>query len=90
MIALVVADGVISRYLITAGLAQEGNPFMRVWISRDTFLYLKLGGAFLAAFILWRVSRSFPHTSFCIALFFVVVYTVLVLWSLLIFAVSGT
>lgn len=85
MIALVVADGIISRFLVLRGFANEGNPFLRAWIDQDLFLSIKLAGAALAAIILWRVSTRFPHASFYITLFFVAGYTVLVLWSLLIF-----
>jgi len=85
MIALVVADGLISRFLVTTGLAREGNPLLQVWIHDDLFLGIKLAGAFFAALALWSIHKSHPNLSFIITLCFVVFYTGLVFWSLLIF-----
>ncbi len=85
MIALVSADGVISRFLITNGLAREGNPFLEEWILDDIFLGLKFAGAFLAALALWIIYKRHPNSSFAITLCFVVLYTVIVFWSLHIF-----
>ena len=89
MVALVVADGVISRFLIARGLAEEGNVFLQFWIGHQSFLWIKLFGSFLAAFLLWRVRNNYPAIIFFVTVFFVVYYTVLVFWSLIIFVISG-
>jgi len=53
---LVVADGIITRFLISRGLGVELNPFLKTWVGSDTFLWIKLGGALMAALILWDLS----------------------------------
>lgn len=88
MIALVVADGVISRFLIANGLAREGNPLLQVWIHDELFLGLKLAGAFLAALGIRSIHRDHPNVSFAVAVCFVVFYTGLVFWSVIIFCSS--
>ena len=85
MIALVVADGLISQYLIVNGLAREGNPLLQIWIHDELFLGLKLAGAFFAALAIRIIHKNRPNLSFSITLCFVVFYTGLVFWSLIIF-----
>ncbi len=50
LISLIVADGVISQFLIAHGIAREGNPFIQIWIVDDFFLAVK----FLAPYFLGR------------------------------------
>ncbi|MFC1964282.1 DUF5658 family protein [Chloroflexota bacterium] len=85
LIALVVADGVVSEFLIREGLASEGNPFLQVWIVDDLFLAIKLLGAFLAAILLWNIHKRKPRVAFATTVFCLVSYTVIVGWSLFIF-----
>lgn len=85
LIALVAADGLISRYLVTGGMAYEFNPFVKTLITQDNFISIKLAGSFLAAFILWKAYKRLPRASFAIALLAVIWYTALNFWSLTIF-----
>ena len=82
LIALGAADGVISRFLIQQGYAQEMNPLLQTWVTKDSFLVVKLIGAFIAACILWRMYQRQSRLSFNIALYPVSLYTLLVFWSL--------
>ena len=88
LVALVVSDGLISRFLVEHGFAYEGNPFLQSWIGGDTFLVIKLVGAFLAALALWDIWKRHPKLSFITTLCFVILYTFLVFWSLFIFFVT--
>lgn len=83
--ALIVADGIISKYLIENSLALEGNPFLQDHIGRDTFLYIKVLGAVLATSLLWFVFQRRPRLTFVATLCFVVLYMIIVGWSLWIF-----
>jgi len=85
LISLVVADGIVSEFLIREGLAREGNPFLQAWIVDDMFLAIKLLGAFLAAMLLWYMHKRRPKIAFATTVFFIVCYTIIVGWSLLIF-----
>ena len=58
LIALVVADGLLSQFLIGSGLGTESNPLIISWVSDSSFLYLKLAGALLCALILWDIYKD--------------------------------
>jgi len=88
LVALVVADGLVTNLLIELGLAHEGNPFLQAWAGMDIFLVFKLLGAFLAALILFDIYKHHPRLSFISALTFVVLYTVIVFWNLSILLVN--
>jgi len=82
LIALVVADGIISEFLITNGAAHEGNPLLQTWIGDDMFLPIKLLGVFLATVGLSYISRNNARVSLICTTSFVGVYTIVVYWSL--------
>jgi hypothetical protein len=88
LIALVAADGVISHYLIVERLAVEANPFMRRWVGDDVFLFIKLGGGFLAAALLFFIHQRLPKLSRAVILSSVVFYTAIIYWNLLTFIVA--
>jgi len=84
LVSTVVADGVITEFLVKNRFAIEGNPFLRDWVSRDTFLVMKLLCGLLAALILWDVYKRNPKSSVITASFFVVLYTAIIFWNVLI------
>jgi len=86
--ALVVSDGLISRFLVAHGLAYEGNPFLQTWIEKDIFLVIKIVAAFFTALILWDMYRRHPRLSFISTLCFVMSYTGIVFWSLFVFFIN--
>jgi hypothetical protein len=85
LVLLVVADGLISQYIIAAGLGSEGNPFLQTLIDDAEFLPLKLGGALLVALILWDVHRRMPKLGLAASAACVLLYTGIVYWNLSIF-----
>lgn len=90
LIALGAADGVISRFLIEQGYAHEMNPLLQAWVTKDSFLVIKLTGAAIAACFLWKMYRHHSRLSFNIALYSVSLYMLLVYWSLAIVFINGT
>lgn len=88
LIALVVADGLITKFLVSERFAREGNPFLQDLVGEDTFLGIKLAGVFVSALILWDMYKHHPRASYITTLCFVVIYTVIVFWNLLIFFVA--
>ena len=82
LVALVVADGIVSRFLVSYGLGHEWNPFLQTFVGQDYFLLIKLGAALLCALILWDIHKTRPRAALASSLFFVVLYTVLVYWNL--------
>ncbi|MFC1969496.1 DUF5658 family protein [Chloroflexota bacterium] len=84
LIALVVADGIISEFIIIGGVAREGNPLLLPWIGNDLFLAIKLLGAFLASVSLSYVYRHHAKLSQICVVFFITFYTAVVYWNLVI------
>jgi hypothetical protein len=85
LVALVVADGTITRFLIIHRLGIEFNPFLQAWVESDTLLLLKLSGSAIAAFMLWRVSKKYPKLTLIVTSSFIVFYSVIILWNLFVF-----
>jgi len=86
--ALVISDGLISKFLVAHGFAREGNPFLQTWIDEDMFLVIKIVAAFFIALILWDMYRHHPKLSFISTVCFVMFYTVIVFWSLFVFFIT--
>ena len=84
LLATVVADGVITRFLVANGFAYEGNPFLHFWVGEDTFLVIKLLGGLLATFYLWGIYRRHPRLAISCSSFFLTGYTLIIFWNLLI------
>ncbi len=82
LFAAVVADGLITRFLVRNGLAREANPLLSEWAGADGFLTLKLAGGFLAALYLFLLYKRQPRLSLAISLFFLAAYTAVVFWNL--------
>src|SRR3990172_7933797 len=61
LFAAVVADGIITKYLVSQGLATEGNPFLGDWVHNNGFYTLKIFGALLACFYLWSIGKRHPN-----------------------------
>jgi hypothetical protein len=85
LVALVVADGTITRFLIINRLGSEFNPFLQAWVESDTLLLFKLAGSAIAAFMLWRVSKKYSKLTLIVTIGFVVFYSVIILWNLFVF-----
>ena len=84
LVAAIVADGVITRFLVFNGFAHEGNPFLHFWVGENAFLAIKLLGGLLAAFYLWSIYKRRPKLSLCCSSLFLTAYTFIIFWNLLI------
>lgn len=88
LVALVISDGLLTQFLVTNGVAREGNPFLEPIVGEDVFMVLKVVGALLCALILWDVHRRFPKVALISTSCFVVGYGVIVLWNLSVLALA--
>ncbi len=84
LFATVVADGLITEFLVRNGFGWEANPLLSDWVAKDAFLTLKLVGGFLAALYLLFMYRRQPKLSIWVSAFFLTVYTIIIFWNLLI------
>jgi hypothetical protein len=84
LICAIVADGVVTNYLVFNGLAFEGNPFLRFWVGHDDFLTIKFLGGLLASLYLWSMFRRYPNLSIGFSSLCLAAYTFILFWNLLI------
>jgi len=82
LFALIVADGLITQFLVTNGHALEANPFLRAWVGQDYFLAIKVSGAFLATLLLWVKHSTYPKLTNIISTVFMTLYAGIVFWNL--------
>ncbi|MDD4859074.1 MAG: DUF5658 family protein [Dehalococcoidales bacterium] len=82
LVVFVVADGLVTEFLVSGGIAREGNPFLESIVGQQGFILLKVVGAVACAFVLWDIYRRFPKLALVSTSCFVVIYSIIVLWNL--------
>ena len=82
LFGLIVADGLLTQFLVTNGHASEVNPFLQTWVGQDMFLAIKISGAFLATLLLWIKYNAKPKPVYRITAVFLAFYTSIVFWNL--------
>ena len=80
--ALVIADGLISQFLVKSSLGREINPLLGSLVGQPVFIALKVFGAALCAFILWDINKRRPRLALIATFCFIAVYGGIVLWNL--------
>jgi len=88
LFALVVADGLISNFLVTHGLAREWNPYLQTLVIDDNFLLIKVAGVLLCTLILWDIYKKQPQIAMIGTLYIVALYTLIVYWNLGVFFIA--
>jgi len=88
LVALVIADGYITQFLVREGFGRESNPIVEPFVSEWYFLVIKALGALFCALILWDIVKKWPALGMAVIPCFVVIYTVIVYWNLSIFLIS--
>jgi len=88
LFSLIVADGLVTQFLVTNGHASEVNPFLQAWVGQDLFLAIKISGAFLVTLLLWIKYNARPKLIFRITTVFLVFYTIIVFWNLFVYLTS--
>jgi hypothetical protein len=82
LFAAVVADGIITKFLVSKGFAFEGNPFLSDWVDNGGFYTLKICGALLVLFYLWSIYRRHPKLSIAFSCTLLAAYTFIIFWNL--------
>ncbi len=88
LFGVIVADGLLTQFLVTNGHAIEANPFLQAWVGHDMFLAIKVSGAFLATLYLWTRYNAKPKLIFIITVLFLAFYTGIVFWNLFTFLIT--
>ena len=84
LFCIIIADGLITQFLVTGGHGSEANPFLEAWVGHGWFLAMKVSGAFLATLLLWINYNVKPKPVYTITVVFLALYTTIVLWNLLV------
>ena len=85
LFALIVADGLITKFLVTESFGLEMNPFLQAWVGQDMFLAIKVSGAFLITLFLWIKHSKRPRLVFAVTFLSLAFYTVVLFWNLFVF-----
>ena len=78
----IVADGIITKFLVLNGFAIEGNPFLGDWVTNNAFYTLKIFGGLLALLYLWSIYKRHPRLSIGFSSLFLVAYTLIIFWNI--------
>jgi hypothetical protein len=81
LLALIVADGILSNFLVLQNMGFELNPFLKDLVGGEYLLPLKVCGALLAVIMLWGIYKKLPRVSVICSLSFVVFYTAILYWN---------
>ncbi len=85
LFGIIVADGLISQFLVTGGYGSEANPLLMSWVGGESFLAIKISGAFLATLLLWIKYNAKPRLVNTVAVVALGFYTAIVYWNLFVF-----
>ena len=85
LFGIIVADGLISQFLVTGGYGSEVNPLLMSLVGRESFLAIKISGAFLATLLLWIKYNVSPRLVYGITVVALGFYTIIVYWNLFVF-----
>ena len=89
LFCIIVADGLITQFLVTGGHGSEVNPFLSAWVGHGWFLAIKVSGAFLATLLLWIRYNAKPRLVYRIMVVFLAFYTTIVFWNLSVFLLAA-
>jgi hypothetical protein len=79
---MVIADGVLTNFLIQKNIASEANPFLVNIAGNSGLIILKVVGVLLVVLILWDIYRRSPRLAFWASSAFLLVYSGIVAWNL--------
>ncbi len=85
LFSLIIADGLLTNFLVTNGHGLEVNPFLRAWVGKDIFLAIKVSGAFLAILLLWIKYNRKPKLIYRTTVVLLALYTGIVFWNVFVF-----
>jgi Domain of unknown function (DUF5658) len=85
LFGIIVADGLISQFLVIGGYGSEGNPLLMSWVGGASFLAIKIAAAFLVTLFLWVKYNASPRLVYTVAVVALSFYTIIVYWNLFVF-----
>jgi hypothetical protein len=83
LIAAVIADGLITEFLVNYGIGKELNPFLQNVLADGNLILIKIIGALLSALILEGIYRRQPKMAMVTTYFFIAVYGGIIYWNII-------
>jgi len=80
--SLIVADAIISNFIVRSGVGTEGNPFIQSIVGQTSFVFLKLSAALFSSLILWKVFKQHRRLGLASIILFVMLFTAILWWNL--------
>jgi hypothetical protein len=90
LFCLGVADAIITRFIVSAGLGSEGNPWLKSLAGSDNLIAVKALGTFLAVVLLFQLYSRRPRLVRGITIGAVAWYTLVVLWNVLVVILASS
>jgi hypothetical protein len=85
LFAAIVADGLITQFLVTRGYGLEANNLLQSLVGQESFLPIKISGGFLATSFLWIKYNGAPKRVYTVIVVALAIYTVIVYWNLFVY-----
>jgi len=85
LFGIIVADGLLSQFLVTSRYGLEINPLLMSWVGGESFLDIKISAAFLATLLLWIKYNTRPKLVYTITVVALGFYTIIVYWNIFVF-----
>jgi hypothetical protein len=89
LFGIIVADGLLSQFLVTGGYGLESNPLLMSLVGGESFLAIKISAAFLATLLLWIKYNARPKLVYTIAVVALGLYTTIVYWNVFVFVLAA-
>jgi hypothetical protein len=84
LLALFLADAIITRFIVTHGFGYEGNPILGMWVATDQFAWVKLAGGLLACLLLWDMHRRIGRSVLVVTSVLVAIFALIVGWNVVV------
>ena len=84
LLALFVADAIITRFIVSHGLGSEGNPLLGFWVTTDQFAWVKLAAGLFACLLLWDMHKRAGRPVLIITGVLVAIFAVIVGWNVVV------
>jgi len=85
LLATIIADGLLSQFLVTRGFGPETNPLLQSLVGTESFLPIKITGGFLATTFLWIKYNAAPKRVYTVIVVALGIYTLIVYWNLFVY-----
>ncbi len=89
LFGLIVADGILSDFLVSHNMGWEWNPLLKSMVAGEHFMLVKVCGAILVITLMWNIYRKRPYMAVISSLCSLVFYTAIIYWNLFALAVSS-